>query len=402
MHAPKPRVLISHQGCVPVYRKSFFERLADTDAVDYVVAYGDPPRGTNYFVAPEPYGFPAMRIANREFQMGGKGLVWQTIVGHFAKDFDAAVLGEEVKFLSHFVVMALARLTGRPVLLWGFGYRPHYIATRTRHRLGRWLTHLGTLPRALMVRLCDGYMVYSPAGAAALTAKGFATGRIAVLHNTVDIEREREFAQAVAGQSIAASRARHNLPADGAVLVYMGRLLPAKHVELLVEYVLDRRKKGRAVNALIVGEGPEQDRLAAQANGSPHIVFQPFTSGEPIAHALRVAAALVIPGFVGLAITHAFAHDLPTVTRQGDHPPEIAYLESGHNGLMLPADKAAFFAGLDAFLDDPALQARLRAGAHESAGRLSMSAMAGRFDALVRTALARRGRMPAVTAEAHP
>lgn len=402
MPARKPRVLISHQGCVPVYRRSFFERLAGAGAVDYVVAYGEPPRGTNYYVAPEPYDFPAMRIVNREFRLGGKGLVWQTLVRRFAWHFDAAVLGEEVKFLSHFLVMALAKLSGRPVLLWGFGYRPHYIATRTQARLARWLTHLGGLPRLLMVKLCDGYMVYSPAGAAALTAKGFPADKIAVLHNTVDIERERELALAVAMQPPEVSRAHHHLPADGAVLVYLGRLLPAKHVDLLVEYVLDRRGKGRAVSALIIGEGPERARLVAQAGGNPNIVFQPYLAGDMLAHALRTAAALVIPGFVGLAITHAFAHDVPTITRRGDHPPEIAYLEPGRNGLLLPADKAEFFAGLDAYLDDPALQAALKRGAHDSAGRLSMSAMAGRFDALVRTALARRGRMTGMAAEARP
>ena len=50
----------------------------------------------------------------------------------------------------------------------------------------------------------------------------------------------------------------------------------------------------------------------------------------------RASDAVVIPGYVGLAVNHAFAHGLPVITCQSEiHSPEIEYIENDVNGLIL-------------------------------------------------------------------
>src|SRR5262249_34656932 len=151
------------------------------------------------------------------------------------------------------------------------------------------------------------------------------------------------------------------LPAAGPVLLFFGRFLPPKRVDLLIDYIGRSQSQGRAVSALIFGAGSEKESLIRRAQGLP-IVFRAHDD-RVLARAMRIAAGVVQPGFAGLAITHAFALGLPVITRDIEHPPEIAYLVSGENGLILPADAESFFRGLDAYLDDGALQLRLRAGA---------------------------------------
>ena len=43
----RPRILVSQQGCIPIYRKSFFQHLNALGTIEYVVAHGSAPRGTD-------------------------------------------------------------------------------------------------------------------------------------------------------------------------------------------------------------------------------------------------------------------------------------------------------------------------------------------------------------------
>jgi glycosyltransferase involved in cell wall biosynthesis len=55
-----------------------------------------------------------------------------------------------------------------------------------------------------------------------------------------------------------------------------------------------------------------------------------------ISKILKMADICVIPGHVGLGLNQAFFWGLPVITEEGKHPPEIAYLKPGRNGIMVP------------------------------------------------------------------
>lgn len=383
MSARRPRILISHQGCVPIYRRAFYERLARSDAIEYVVAAGEPPKGTDYIVAQPPFSFETLPIRNQNLKFGGKDFVWQALAGRYWSSFDGIVLGEEFKYLSHIPLALISKLRGRPLVWWGFGDAPPP-------------GPIGGAMRQLR-NLGAGYLAYTEGGRRTLAASGFDDNAIAVLNNTVDIDQQRALRDAAAGESDAALRAALGVPAGIPVLLYFGRFLPGKHIDVLIRYVQSRRATAQPVAALIFGDGVEKDRLQALAAGAPDIVLHRHDDMQ-LARALKLCVGLAIPGFVGLAITHGFAHGAPMLTREGVHPPEIEYLRDGVNGLMLPADEAAFFAGLDAYVGDPALQAKLSAGAADAAALLTMDAMASRFDALMQSLLYKSGRLSLATA----
>jgi len=137
------------------------------------------------------------------------------------------------------------------------------------------------------------------------------------------------------------------------------------------------------VDIIIFGTGAEESELQRSSQDLPNVVFHRHDDMK-LSRALRVSAAVVIPGFLGLAVTHAFAHGIPMLTRASDwHSPEIDYLKDGTNGLILPAAPDLFFQALDDFVGNPELQQRLAKGAIETSALIDMDHMVRTFDSLV-------------------
>jgi glycosyltransferase involved in cell wall biosynthesis len=381
----RARVLISHQGCIPIYRKPLYERLSFITDVDYVVAYGEPPTGTHYLVAPPPYSISTLHIKNHEFSLAGTQLIWQPIVTSFWKDFDAAVIGDEAKYLSHVALILVAKLRRRPIVFWGFGYQGQDVVRDRRGIFRGVLATIGSILRKFLLSIVDGYLVYTTKGAEVLVREGFDPKQILVMRNTIDMEAQMRLRQEIAEETDIDCRRALGLGESEPVLLYFGRFLSSKRIDLAIDYIRRQLERGQSVSLLIFGEGPEKQRLEESARGLPITVRA--HDDHDLARALRVANAVVIPGFVGLAITHCFAHDVPIITREGLHSPEIEYLKPGENGLILPPEPEMFFRGIDHYLLDPELQKKLRLGAARTANELSMDAMATRMDRFLRNLL---------------
>jgi glycosyltransferase involved in cell wall biosynthesis len=391
----KPRILIAHQGCVPIYRKALYQRLGEISDIEYVVLHGEPPRNTDLMPAPKPYDFPNIEIANIDWFVFNKNLVYQPILGQVLMGrFDGFVLGDEVRFVSSVLIALFAALTRRPIVLWGFGYHPDVVTPEGA--LGRLLTRVASKMKRVMYRAIDGYLAYTQSAADQMIANGMPREKIGVLHNTIDVEAQRELKRVVLErESIEESRDFFGFDGDFPVLLYFGRFLQSKRIDLLIEYVRRAKSRGQKVGLLIFGAGSWKHELGREAAGLDSVRF--FEHDDlSLTRALRVASAVVIPGFVGLAVTHAFAHGVPMITRAGQpHSPEIDYLKHGENGLVLPEEKDAFFEGLDSYLRDSKLQQRLRMGAAATVEHLTMDNMVRAFDNLVRRSLTQRGLLPA-------
>lgn len=377
------RVAILHQGCVPDYRHRFFERLAERGTCRYVVFHGDPPPGTGIVAAREPFAFAHVRVRNRYLRLGRRFLVYQPVLGRVIfGGFDAVVLGHEVKFLANLVLSLVFRALGKPVLLWGLGFDTGVTTAAdalpdraTRRALAQ---RVAAKAKAIWALHATSYLAYTRSGGDRVAAQGLARERIHVLRNTIDTSRLIELNDACAGQDPAAIRRALGIDTAAPVLLYVGRLVTAKRVDMLVEFAAQRA----GLSLVIVGDGPERRALETAAGGLPRILFWGHLPAEDmrLAMAFRVSAALVIPGYIGLAVNHAFAHGRPVVTiRREGQGPEIEYVEHGVNGLVIE-DEASFERALQAFLDDPALQRRLAEGALATRRSLSLEAMARNFD----------------------
>jgi glycosyltransferase involved in cell wall biosynthesis len=378
------RIAVFHDGFVPIYRARFFEILNTSSEHEYVVFHGDAPSDSGHTCAAEPLNFPNVRSRNLEIQLGGRTLVYEPVMRRvLSGGFDAIVVGHEVKFVSSMLLFALFRVMRKPALLWGHGYH-----RASDSSLARFLS-------SPIARLADGYLAYTEGGAAKLRAAGVDASRIVVVRNTLDMAEQRASQARIAHVDPSVLRAALGLERNGQTLLYIGRLSRRKRVNDAIEIVRRLNEESREsgpIQLLIVGDGPERKTLEAQAAGRSDIIFLgPIHDPDGVARLMRITAAVVIPGTVGLAINHAFAHGVPLITTDhAFHSPEVEYLEHGVNGLMVSGGVDALVARVRLFLADLEEQRRLCEGARRAAAGLTLDHSVREFDAGVVAAIRRR------------
>jgi glycosyltransferase involved in cell wall biosynthesis len=387
-----PRIAILHQGCVPNYREAFYKQLGAIPDRRYVVFYGDAEPGSGVVAAKPPYVFESEFVRNRFLRLFGRRLVYQPVFRRVAfGGYDALVLGHELKYPANLALLLWFRAIGKPVLFWGFGTGQDFW-DEERGPLGRAFTGLVNGAKNMLVRLASGYLAYTESGVATVQRAGMARERIAVLNNTIDLGEEIAGHARARSLDRAALRQGFGIAPDAVVFVFVGRLLAGKKVETLIEAAGALRSSGANVEVLIVGDGPARKPLETLAGGASWCHFLgPVHDVDGIARIFRASDALVIPGYVGLAVNRGFAHGMPAITiRSRLHSPEIDYVEDGRNGLILePGD---FVAGLRRFAADAALRERLGQGALAMRDKLDLGHMVAAFDAGIAAALARAGK----------
>lgn len=387
------RIAILHQGCVPNYREPFFRRLGAIRNREYVVFYGEPEPGSGLVAAPPPYQFKSEFVRNRFVHIAGRRLVYQPVFWRIATGgYDALVIGHEIKYFMNLALLFWFRLLGKPVLFWGFGSGQDFW-DEERGEVGRAMTRLINFGKRLLVRSASGYLAYTQSGVATVERAGMKADRIRVLNNTIDLDDE--VAAHAKAQSLdrAALRQDWNIAPDAVVFTFVGRLLAGKRVEDLIRAVATLRDDGIAAEAIIVGDGPERANLEDAADGAPWCHFLGAVHDvDGISRIYRASDALVIPGYVGLAVNRGFAHGMPVITIESDlHSPEIDYVQTGTNGLVLLEHR--FTEGLRMFAEDAELRARLAHGALITRDKLDLGRMVASFDDGVAAALQRSGKL---------
>jgi glycosyltransferase involved in cell wall biosynthesis len=388
----RQRVAILHQGFIPVYRVKFYELLNRAGAISYVVFHGAAPSDTGHHEVSQRFDFPNVRVANRVVSLGGYRAIYQPVIQQIVSgSYDAVVLGHEVKFLSNLVLFALCKLRGTPVLWWGHGFakeemRPLRIPL---------LSHGVEAFKSQLARSADRYLVYSEGGGERLQQAGMPAEKIAVVRNTIDLEAECRLYDRFNRVDPMEIRRKLGLASDSWILLYIGRLYKEKRVEELLELVRrinHQRLCHKPVEAVIIGAGPELDSLNTLGQSIPGVRFTgAIYDRDLVAQYLRIATAMVIPGKVGLAVTHAFAHGVPVLTRHHHlHAPEVEYIESGQNGLVIPGDFEGFVQTVAACLNG-GHHVHLSAGALKARESLTLDYMVRTFHEAVASTLEEHG-----------
>ncbi|MGX1480717.1 UNVERIFIED_CONTAM: D-inositol-3-phosphate glycosyltransferase [Streptomyces canus] len=198
------------------------------------------------------------------------------------------------------------------------------------------------------------------------------TGRVAVVHPGVNLERFRLDASGVeAGR--AASRSRLGLPQDALIPLFVGRIQPLKAPDVLLRAVarlLEQRPRLRERMVVPVVGGPSGSgmarpeglqKLAAHLGISDVVLFRPPVGQDQLADWYRAASVLVMPSHsesFGLVAVEAQACGTPVIAAEvGGLPVAVrdgvsGALVSGHN----PVDYAAALSG---FADDPRRSTRM-------------------------------------------
>jgi len=204
--------------------------------------------------------------------------------------------------------------------VWGHDYWKEY--------LGKRMSYIGYFIEWLSLKMPDVIIANSDHTTSALREFGF-RGDIKTVSLGVDLER-------VFG-AVTSSRESD--------VIFVGRLLNHKNLDLLIRAIALVKEKRPSIQALIVGEGPERERLCdlidvldlhACVRIEPHVA-----RNDEIYGLMKASKMLVLPsvreGF-GLVAVEAHAAGIPVITTSHAHNAAKDLITEGVNGLIADAD----------------------------------------------------------------
>jgi glycosyltransferase involved in cell wall biosynthesis len=199
------------------------------------------------------------------------------------------------------------------------------------------------------------------------------------------------FRRTVSAEEVVAFRAAHDL-GDGPLVLYAGRLVPEKGVDVIADAWLS---VGSDATLVVVGDGPVAARVAALPRTR---ALGPLPRPElPVAYAASACALLPsipTPRFKepwGLVCNEAFEQARPMIASTAVGAVAGGLVRDGETGLVVsPGDPDALARAINLVLEDGALRERLGAAAHAAVQPYTYESMANAFDRALATARARR------------
>lgn len=163
-------------------------------------------------------------------------------------------------------------------------------------------------------------------------------------------------------------------------IVYAGRMIPEKRVDLLVEALPLIFSEAPDARAQLFGQGPERAAIVLRVNqiGIAEQVTTPgFVEHDVLDQAMRRAAVVVQPSAregYGLVVVEAAASGVPVVVVAGEDNAAVELIEEGRNGFVAqPNARSLADAILATLRGGEALRASTRAWYAENRDRLSMA-----------------------------
>jgi glycosyltransferase involved in cell wall biosynthesis len=353
---------------LPQYRLPFHTgvraRLSEL-GIQYDVIFGQPDAAIAAKADTEVLSW-GKQVANRHFKVGRFSAVWQPAL----KDIwacDLAVIGQESRLLVNYMVQGLRGFRRPKVALWGHGR--NFQADPGGGFAERW--------KRVWATHADWWFAYTEATRKIVEGYGFPSDRITVVHNTIDTSEIRRLGEQLTASRLDALRRRLDIKTNN-VGVYVGGLYDHKRIDFLIDSAKEIRRQIPDFTLIVVGSGVDRHLIEAAASQYSWVRYLGPLFGVEKVEILRLGRVFMMPGLVGLAILDCSAAGLPIVTTAYPyHSPEIAYLETGRNGLMIEdwQNPVAYARGVMSVLLDDALHARLASAANEIASGYTMERM---------------------------
>ena len=130
-------------------------------------------------------------------------------------------------------------------------------------------------------------------------------------------------------------------PAKNMGLLFIGRLVEKKRLDLLFNYYKVLLQDLPDLMLHIIGDGPMASMVQVESQTNPNIIwYGSLTNEKELSEIFAQSALVFVPGHSGLSINHAFFYGRPYVTfESATQPPEFNYIQDDVNGLVLQYDQ---------------------------------------------------------------
>lgn len=243
----------------------------------------------------------------------------QRYAGFDAIDFaqyDAVITPTIIRNISTWSLFRkVKRAAGTRLIVWTHGWYGH------ESRLQRMI-------KRLYYRPVDTFLLYGEYARGLMLKEGFAAGRLEVIYNSLDYDRELPLRRALKSTDIYRARFGNDNP----VLLFIGRLTAVKNLDML----LDAAARLSSCNVVLIGTGSEEEPLRQKA-ATLGIESRVWFYGECFDEAVNAemiynADLCVAPGNIGLTAVHSMMFGTPCLTHD-DFANQMPEFEAIHPGL---------------------------------------------------------------------
>ncbi|MGH2859746.1 MAG: glycosyltransferase family 4 protein [Solirubrobacteraceae bacterium] len=164
------------------------------------------------------------------------------------------------------------------------------------------------------------------------------------------------------------------------LVVFAGRHIPEKRVPAIVPAIACARERVPGLRALILGDGPERERVRAavtEAQLGDAIDVPGFVTTEAVDDAIGRALCMLLPsrreGY-GLVVVEAASRGTPSIVVAGEDNAAAELIEDGVNGFVSPSDSPQDLADAICRVEQAGAELRRRTAVwfRDSARRLSL------------------------------
>ncbi|KAA6441177.1 glycosyltransferase family 4 protein [Dyadobacter flavalbus] len=238
--------------------------------------------------------------------------------------------------LTEYIGILLCKLAGIKFIAWTHAY-DHKPITNPLKKLFK------AAQNYYFFTLADSIVTFSYAGRDYLIEKGFPKEKIHVAPNTLDTNRLLAIKEKIKVGFDRTSFLKTISPEmneNSKVIIFSGRLNKFKKVDAIIRAMALLNKQDPNIHLIVVGDGDQMTllkELAISLNIQNKVHFTGYIFEETIVGKYFLASDIfIMPGYVGLAIVHAFSYGLPLITEDIDfHSPEIQLLHDGQNGYFV-------------------------------------------------------------------
>jgi len=354
------------QRVLPHYRIPFFEGLCSAlreKKIVLNVIYGQEYPGT----VPKTVrsARPWAEYRENAYRKIGKFELVRQRVQPMDLDADLVVLEQANRILNNYPLLFFKQ-KNRKTAFWGHGKN---MQASSRGFLGAW--------KKAMISRVDWWFAYTRISADAVVEAGFAAERITTVQNSKDVSN---FVRAAASVGDVRKIKQSLGIAGDNVCLYCGGLYKEKKLDFLLEAARKIKQNIPDFELMLIGEGKEETKIASAAAQNKWIHYEGPKYGDDLAPYFLLSKALLLPGAVGLAAIDSFAAELPLITTKDQfHGPEIAYIESGRNGIVVDFDADLYACAVSDYLQSESQQSRLKEGCRQSAEKYTLENMINNF-----------------------
>ena len=253
------------------------------------------------------------------------GINWQTnIVGMDVKPYDKFIMLGETRNISTWLLCLRLRIfhPHKKIYFWSHGFYGK------ENKVEKFL-------KKLFFKLPNGgTFLYGNYARNLMIKEGFNPEKLFVIHNSLDYDRQIELRNKQKQTDIYRNHFNNNNPN----IIFIGRLTPVKHLDLLINSVKILKERFMNVNLTIVGDGSEKERL----HGLVHKLeiennvwfYGACYDEEKNAELIYNADLCVSPGNVGLTAMHTMVYGTPVITHNdfSHQMPEFEAIHQGETG----------------------------------------------------------------------